>query len=539
MKTTSSSSNKLLKIPCHLSFRGAAGNKESQKGSDFRARFLAGLGMTRSLNVIRQPARFSGNAGCKARALVFLVALFSVVAGTSQLQFLFAAPPEAPKPISLNSENPHYFLFRGRPTVLITSTEHYGAVMNMDFDYPLYLSELHAWGFNLTRLFSGVYVEDPSAFKIARNTMAPAPLRFICPWARSTQPGYTGGGNKFDLHTWDNAYFHRLKDFVAQAGKRGVVVEMVLFCPYYGDPQWDLSPIKAENNIQGVGDLPRTKALTLENGPLLAIQDALVRKIVTELRGFDNVYYEICNEPYFGGVTIAWQNHIAETIKNTEAAFPEKHLIAQNISNGSKKIPNPNPSVSIFNFHYSRPPESVAWNYALNRAIADDETGFRGTGNGAYRREGWDFILAGGAVYDNLDYSFTVGHEDGTFQFPSTQPGGGGHALHAQLSILKKFIERFDFIHMHPDNTDIKAIGAAAKIYALAQPGKAYAVYVDGGSPQTTLLLEVPAGRYHAEWINPRTGAVDKSEDVNSADGQLSLASPSYSEDVALRLLRQ
>jgi hypothetical protein len=231
------------------------------------------------------------------RALLFLVALFCVVAGTAQLQSLFAAPPGPAKPISLDPENPHYFLFRSHPTVLITSTEHYGAVMNMDFDYPLYLSELQARGFNLTRLFSGVYVEDPTAFKIARNTLAPAPLRFICPWARSTQPGYAGGGAKFDLHTWDKAYFLRLKDFVAQAGQRGIVVEVVLFCPYYKDPQWDLSPIKASNNIQGVGDLPRTKVLTLQNGPLLAIQDAMVRKIVTELRDFDNVYYGCATNP--------------------------------------------------------------------------------------------------------------------------------------------------------------------------------------------------------------------------------------------------
>ncbi|MEJ2010533.1 MAG: cellulase family glycosylhydrolase [Acidobacteriota bacterium] len=266
------------------------------------------------------------------RAFAFLVVLFGV-AGVVLPQSLFAAQPEPAKPISLDPANPHYFLFRGRPTVLITSTEHYGAVMNLDFDYPLYLNRLHEQGFNLTRLFSGVYVENPTAFHIARNTLAPAPLRFICPWARSTQPGYAGGGNKFDLRTWDPAYFRRLKDFVTQAGKRGIVVEMVLFCPYYGDSQWNLSPVKASNNIQGIGELPRTKALTLHNGPLLAIQDAMVRKIVTELHNFDNVYYEVCNEPYFGGVTLAWQNHIVETIKNTEAAFPEKHLIAQNISN--------------------------------------------------------------------------------------------------------------------------------------------------------------------------------------------------------------
>ena len=470
---------------------------------------------------------------------MLLVVLLSSIAAVASVQSTLAAPAEQPKPISLNPENPHYFLFRGQPEALITSTEHYGAVMNLDFYYPLYLNELQKHGFNLTRLFSGVYVEDFAAFNIARNTLAPAPQRFVCPWARSTRPGYAGGGNKFDLNTWDPAYFHRLKDFVVQAGKRGIVVEMVLFCPYYHDQQWDLSPIKASNNIQGIGDLPRTKALTLDNGPLLAIQDAMVRKIVTELREFDNVYYEICNEPYFGGVAIDWQNHIAETIKSREAAFPAQHLIAQNISNGSKKIERPNPSVSVFNFHYSRPPESVAQNFTLNRVISDDETGFRGIKESAYRREGWDFILAGGAVYDNLDYSFTVGHEDGTFEFPSTQPGGGGHALQAQLSILKKFIESFDFVHMQPDNRDIKAAGSAAKVYALAQPGNAYAVYVDGGSPGTTLLCNVPAGRYSAEWINPLSGAVEKSEEISHGAGVLTLAPPPYAEDVALKLRRQ
>jgi len=34
------------------------------------------------------------------------------------------------KPIGLHPENPHYFLWRGKATVLITSGEHYGAVLN-------------------------------------------------------------------------------------------------------------------------------------------------------------------------------------------------------------------------------------------------------------------------------------------------------------------------------------------------------------------------------------------------------------------------
>ena len=80
----------------------------------------------------------------------------------------------AEQPLSLNAENPHYFLFRGKPTILITSAEHYGAVLNPDFDFEKYLVELENHGLNLTRTFTGVYCEDTKAFNITRNTLAPA-----------------------------------------------------------------------------------------------------------------------------------------------------------------------------------------------------------------------------------------------------------------------------------------------------------------------------------------------------------------------------
>src|SRR5437763_3819747 len=135
------------------------------------------------------------------------------------------------EPISLHPENPHYFLFRGKPTVLLTSGEHYGAVLNLDFNYVEYLDTLAADGLNLTRTFTGAYVEPLGAFNIARNTLAPSTGRLICPWARSDTPGYPNGGNKFDLSKWDDAYFKRLKDFLHQADKRGIVVELNFFTP--------------------------------------------------------------------------------------------------------------------------------------------------------------------------------------------------------------------------------------------------------------------------------------------------------------------
>ncbi|NQT02913.1 MAG: hypothetical protein HQ580_12870, partial [Planctomycetes bacterium] len=364
------------------------------------------------------------------------------------------------------------------------------------------------------------------------NTLAPAKDKLICPWARSNTPGYANGGNKFDLTKWDSAYFKRLRDFVNEASKCGIVVELVLFCPFYKDDMWKLSPMNAANNINDIGKMERTEVYTLNHPRLLAVQDSMVRRIVKELRGFDNVYYEICNEPYFGGVTLEWQNHIAETIVKAEAKFKKKHLIAQNIANKSEKVVKPNPHVSIFNFHYAKPPKAVTENYGLNKVIGDDETGFAGSEPKPYRLEGWDFIIAGGAVFNNLDYSFTVGHEDGTAEINA--PGSGGPVLHKQLEILKDFINSFDFIKMKPDNSVIKGgIPDKATARALVHVGRAYAIYINGGN-EAKLIVELPKGTYRAEWVNTKTGKIDKTETFQHDNGNRTLPSPKYVDDIAL-----
>src|SRR2546422_7173438 len=155
-------------------------------------------------------------------------------------------------PIALHPKNPHYFLWRGKPAILITSGEHYGAVLNLDFDYRKYLETLAKDKLNSTRTFTGgAYVEPQGAFRIARNTLAPAPGRFIAPWARSDQPGYANGGNKFDLTKWNEEYFTRLKQFISEASRRGIVVEFTLFCPFYDESQWKLSPQNDNKYING------------------------------------------------------------------------------------------------------------------------------------------------------------------------------------------------------------------------------------------------------------------------------------------------
>ncbi|MEO5893681.1 MAG: cellulase family glycosylhydrolase, partial [Ferruginibacter sp.] len=388
-----------------------------------------------------------------------------------------------------------------------------------------------------TRLFTGGYVEPSGAFNIDKNTLAPAAGRFVCPWLRSSISGYANGGNKFDLTRWDTAYFNRLKDFVTAAQKRGIIIELALFCPFYEELQWNLSPFNSINNVNNTDTLPRTDVYTLDkNGGLLAVQEKMVRKIVSELKDFDNVIYEICNEPYFGGVTIEWQHHIADIITDTEKGFTSRHLVSQNIANGTAFIQNPHPGVSIFNFHYAAPPYTVAQNYHLAKIIGDNETGFAGNSDSTYRREGWQFLLAGGALYNNLDYSFTAGQEKGTFNYPPTQPGGGSAALRKQLGRLKDFLYRFDFINMRPDSTVvINSHPGKPGQYALIQPGKQYAIYFKE-NPGSDIEIKIPAGNYEIEWMDPVTGVSSKKKLLKHTGHKLKLTAPAYNEDIALRI---
>jgi hypothetical protein len=442
----------------------------------------------------------------------------------------------AAEPLALHPDNPHYFLYRNKPAILVTSGEHYGAVLNLDFDYRKYLATLAKDGLNLTRTFPGAYVEPVGAFKIERNTLAPAPGRQSCPWARSNTPGYINGGNRFDLTRWDDAFFQRLKDFVAQADERGIIVELNLFTPMYEDAQWNYSPMKSSNNVNDIGKVGKHEVYTIDKEPaLLKVHQAMVRKIVTELNGFDNLYYEICNEPYFGGVTRAWHDRITDVIVDTEKALPKKHLISWNVANDYAKVKDPHPAISIFNFHYARP-AAVTDNYGLNKVLGLNETGFKGTGDDYYRRQAWEFLLAGGGLYNNLDYSFCVGREDGTLPVKSPTPGGGSAKLRQQLRLLADFLHQFDFIHMKPAKDLISGVPKTVALQVLAEEGKQYAVYL-GSAKDVTLQLKLPKGTYEGEWRDAVSGQGVKLSKVEHKGGMALLKTPDFPRDCALRLM--
>lgn len=469
----------------------------------------------------------------------------------------------AAEPVRLHPKNPHYFLVQGKAVALVTSGEHYGAVLNSAFDYRRYVAALAAAGMNYTRVFGGSYVEIPTqSFGIRRNTLAPEAGMFLPPWARSETPGYQGGGNKFDLNRWSPEYTTRFRDFLGEASKRGIVVEVTLFSSHYQEMQWRVSPLNPANNVNGTESIDWHKLHTLENGNILAHQERYVRKLVREANAFDNVIFEIQNEPWSDrsvladvinpylqtavrnqypnsidladDLSMAWQAKVAGWIASEESSLPNRHLIAQNYCNFGFPVRELAPEVAVVNFHYAYP-TAVASNYGLKKLLFYDETGFLGNSDDAYRRQAWNFMLSGGSGFNNLDYSFSVGHEDGSDSQPNG-PGGGSAELRRQLRVLSQFLNSLPLADMAPDTATIKHAGGAYP-RVLSSPGGEYGMYFDGSGP-SIVMFDLPPGDYSGQWLDTKTGRVERPETFRHTGGEKVLRTPKFTDGIALRLKR-
>ncbi len=470
--------------------------------------------------------------------------------------FLFGA-----EPIKLHPDNPHYFEYKGHPFLLITSAEHYGAVLNLDFNYAKYLQTMHDAGMNYTRIFTGSYVERPGSFGIGNNTLAPDVGRFLAPWQRVNQPGLYQGEGKVDLGKFNPDYFKRLRDFISKAENLGIIVEVTFFSSIYADENWERNPFNPANNINISHSLDRKKSNTLDNGDLLKYQKEMVAKIVRELKDYTNVIYEIQNEPWSddpqkvlrthrtldpqcdnawfkwsdiaSDASLGWQRELAQLITNIEADFEHQHLIAQNYCNFKYAIKSVDENIDVMNFHYAWP-EAVRMNYAWDRPISFDESGFAGQSDTMYLRQAWQFILAGGAVFNNLDYSFSVGNEDGRGEIDA--PGGGSPGLRKQLKYLHDFMTSLDFVSMKP-NVEVVYHAPGLEWHGLSEPGKQYAMIFHGTSAGW-IKLKLPWGKYEYEFVCPFTSEVlEKGTVKGSLTEFVKMELPEFKKMVTLKIV--
>jgi cellulase (glycosyl hydrolase family 5) len=227
----------------------------------------------------------------------------------------------------------------GRALSLRTATEHYGALLNREFDYAAYLPMLAGSGSNLSRTFV-LFRELQSAIN-PYSTCKPESTAYVAPYARVDHRWgdrtALDGQPLFDLDRWDPEFFERLHDFLERAEALDVVVELTLFSNTYADGIWELNPLHSSNNVNGLTPAHWSEHITGRYEDRLSRHLALVDKIVEECREHPLVIFEPCNEPGAGapspdGVDVVTQAEVdswlGEIIGAIRRGDEGRHLVA-------------------------------------------------------------------------------------------------------------------------------------------------------------------------------------------------------------------
>ena len=285
-------------------------------------------------------------------------------------------------PVSVSEQNPHYYSYHGKPVLLITSAEHYGAVVNLDFDYIAYFDRLKEYELNYTRIYPGAYIEEKGFFALD-NTLAPEPGRLIVPWRRTGEPG-GADGSKFDLEKWDDRYFYRsgfhIRSFQAGNCSRDMLFQRPV-------PRgMECSAVQLREQHAGIWRVCCNEFQTTLHADWLRMQKAYVRKVVEEVNGFDNVILEICDEPTTKGTpsdrAAEWVGELADVIADTELGLPKKHLIAQQLETEVDFTADDRVSVIVTQYirhnQYRQVGgvEALDTEYGHNKPIEMNETGY-------------------------------------------------------------------------------------------------------------------------------------------------------------------
>ncbi len=475
-----------------------------------------------------------------------------LVLGLSLLLGLTGVPASGWDAIRVHPQNPYIFEFRNQPTLLRTFGPRYEWIFNSTLDPVPFLDVFQRDGMNLTRVWTMGY---PGA----------SPQELIQPWLRSSTGANANDGlGKWDLSTWNEAFFTRLRDFVQLASDRGIVVEVTLFSVFYSDAEWLKSPFHPANNVQGYGASNNRYHCFRQNSVnalLFEKQREAVRKIVNTLNDFDNVYFEIQNEPWWNepgtgdADEVAFHNSMLAAIREEEALLPNRHLVAHNYPQQMSAM---SADFEILNEHYpavvlTTPiagAEALLNNhYSRGRILSLDETD---TVNAIQPRlEAWMFLIGGGGVYNGLDYTGQV--------YTLASPSGDnvlGNSVRRGIRNIGTYMDRTNLVALRRDLAWVTGgKPAGATLQASSSPGQQYIAYLHHGQSgnqnfqlrydpidttdhNVSLNVTLPAGTWRAVWTRPSDLEEVKIEEFTHAGGSRTLEPLTYQADIALRIDR-
>jgi hypothetical protein len=427
-------------------------------------------------------------------------------------------------PLRVHPTNGRYFVDGTGKAVYLTGSHTWTALVDRGltdpppiFDFTAYLDFLQSHNHNFIRLWSQqLFMENHRD----GTTERAEPF----PWPRTGGGSAWDGKPKFDLSTFNEDYFTRLRDRVAAARDRGIYVSIMLFKGEDAPNSGLGHPFHSSNNINGINGDPNGDGLVLETFTLqipaiVAIQKAYIAKVIETVNHLDNVLYEICNE--IGNYSTAWQYEMITFVKDTEAGKTQQHPVGMTFqwSNYGRGT-----NVALFN----SPADWVS--------PGDDDTGDYANLLPANGRKvillDTDHLSVnnindpnGGADQAWVWKSFLRGYNPILMDAPG-DPRIAGDLAKARIESARRAMGQTLSYATKVDLTTMAPRGdLSSTSYCLANPSSQaeYLVYQPSGG---SFSVNLAAGTYAYEWFSSDAGAVASTGSITVRGGNTSFTPP-------------
>jgi hypothetical protein len=298
----------------------------------------------------------------------------------------------------------------------------------------------------------------------------------------------------------------------------------------------------------------------LDNKALAGEQLRYVEKIVLETNEFDNVIYEIIDEPSLGKTQPPpnkinpWISEHFNLIINTESKLPKKHIIAQQLEVGVDFCGDDRLAlivtqyIGVSSFQIGGPP-ALNNCYVFNKPIELNETAYVPSWydrdhEAISRLESWEFMIGGGAGFNQLNGYFV----------PSNPSGENENNLKILTGFrhLRTFLESFDFVKMTRDMNTVRKLSIGASINMISEKGRQYAMYIHHSFPilnwgtyyepnygvyEPVLTLRLEKGDYAVTFVEPATLKTLKEITLTSEGKEITVSCPRYTLDLAVKII--
>ena len=472
---------------------------------------------------------------------------------------IFACADNENTGIRIYENNPNYWQYNGQPILLFGGSDR---------------DNIYHWADDETRLRDHLDLLEKSGGNYIRCTMSSREYTTeFYRWDILPYP-YESKDGKYDLTKWNEVYWNRLRTFLSETKKRGIIVQLELWdrwnekqSPGTQKLGWDYSPFNPDNNINYLKkDSPLLNrsvqdfyngfhfAAVENDSLLLPVQQRYIQKIIDIVidNGFDHVIFQVDNESGIGDESLEpdpyWANYIREygRSKNSNhliyvCTSRRFHWPSVYLTDNFQDWNNPEISVPILNsaFNYC----DISQNNGNSGQIHYDnllwyrskvhENGARPINHVKCYHFNWptgaDFVRGRTAATDEEAYSkfwrsaFAGAASIRFHRHTPYKPGklreGFGLTSEAQVHIksMSLLVEAINIFSMEPAN-ELLSERSDNEAYCLAEPGKQYAVFFTGeGDRSVDISLNSVSQMLSLQWLDINN---NKWHDLNPVDGR-------------------